>query len=59
MRFEQLERRTSDEDRVQFEEIKGFVAGELGRVGDRMPKPWFEDLVETVTRLRIRFSRQT
>lgn len=55
MKFEQVERRTAEEDRLRFEELKGYVANELDRVGQRMPQPWFEDLVDTVTRLRIRY----
>jgi hypothetical protein len=52
-----MERRTSDEDRAKFEEMKSFVALELGRVGQRMPQPWFEELVESLTRLRMRYQR--
>ena len=57
MRYEQMERRTSEEDRAKFEEMKQFVALELGRVGQRMPQPWFEELVESLTRLRMRYQR--
>lgn len=59
MRYEQVERRTSSEDRLRFEETKGFVASELGRVGQRMPRQWFEELVNTLTRLRMRVLRQS
>jgi hypothetical protein len=59
MKYEQVERRTSDEDRAKFEEMKSFVALELGRVGQRMPQPWFEELVESLTRLRMRYQRPT
>jgi hypothetical protein len=54
MRYEQLDRRTSDEERVRFEEVKEYVALELGRVQKRMPEPWFDELVTSLARLRIR-----
>ena len=57
MLYEGLERRAADDDRARFEEMKRYVALELGRVGQRMPQPWFEELVESLTRLRIRYQR--
>jgi hypothetical protein len=59
MRYELVDRRTSEEDRARFEEIKGYVAIELGRVGKRMPRPWFEELVDSLARLRMRWQRPT
>lgn len=59
MKYEELERRTHLDDRARFEEVKEFVAQELGRVGQRMPQPWFEDLVDSVTRLRMRYQPPT
>jgi hypothetical protein len=59
MKYEELERRTHPDDRARFEEMKEFVAQELGRVGQRMPQPWFDDLVDSVTRLRIRYQHPT
>ena len=58
MRHEQLERRTSTEDRARFEELKVHVADELERVRQRMPKPWFAELVVSLARLRVRYLRQ-
>jgi hypothetical protein len=55
--YDGLERRAADDDRARFEEMKRYVALELGRVGQRMPQPWFEELVESLTRLRIRYQR--
>ena len=57
MLYEGVERRAEDDDRAKFEEMKRYVALELGRVGKRMPQPWFEELVESLTRLRIRYQR--
>jgi hypothetical protein len=57
MLYEGVERRAADDDRAKFEEMKRYVAMELGRVEKRMPQPWFEELVESLTRLRIRYQR--
>ena len=57
MLYEGVERRAAEDDRAKFEEMKRYVAMELGRVGQRMPQPWFDELVESLTRLRIRYQR--
>lgn len=59
MRFEQVERRTAEDERVRFEEVKEFVTFELGRVQQRMPQPWFDELVSSLARLRMRVQRPT
>ena len=58
MDTEQQERRTLEAERERFEELKQHVASDLNRVAERMPQPWFDELVDSVTRLRARCLRQ-
>ena len=54
MRYESIERRTEQELRSRFEELKAECAQQLGRVSQRMPQPWFEELVDDIARLKVR-----
>ena len=48
------DRRTCLEGRARFPLYKAHVASTLPTVEQLMPKPWFEDLVCRIARVRIR-----
>ena len=48
------DRRSCTEGRVRFAIYKAHVASSLASVEPLMPKPWFEDLVCQMARVRIR-----
>lgn len=48
------ERRSCIEGRARFPLYKAHVASSLPQVEQLMPKPWFEDLVCRMARVRIR-----
>ena len=51
------DRRTCTEGRARFAIYKAHVASSLAAVELTMPKPWFEDLVCRMARLKIRCDR--
>jgi hypothetical protein len=48
------DRRSCTEGRARFSLYKAHVAATLSTVEPLMPKPWFEDLVCQMARVRIR-----